>query len=148
MKVALDTSVLVAGLVEAHPHHGRSAWWLRPRKSLERIACWHAFAETWSVLTALPIEPRVTGEVARTVLERLRRVVHFVTPRASVYSSAVERCAGRGLRSGAVYDAIHLVTAEIESADLLLTFNDRDFSRLAETEGPRITVPPDPPGLP
>jgi predicted nucleic acid-binding protein len=148
VKAALDTSVLVAGVIEAHPQHARANWWLKPRRRIERIAAWHAYAETWAVLTALPIEPRISGEVAAAVLERVRRTVRFVAPRVGTYPDAVARCNARSLRSGAVYDALHLLTAERQSADLLLTFNVADFARIAEPDGPRIIAPPDPPGLP
>lgn len=151
MKVALDTSVIVAGVVQAHPHHERARWWLAPREgpdAPERMAAWHAYAEAWAVLTVLPLVPRVTGEVAATVLDRIGRTVSFVEPAAGTYREAVARCSGRSLRSGAVYDALHLVTAEAGSADLLLTFNLDDFTRLAEPDSPRILAPPDPPGVP
>ncbi len=148
MKVGFDTSVIVAAVLESHPHHLRAAWWLRGLEKLERIASWHAYAEAWSVLTALPIEPRVSGEVAAAVLERLRRVIRFLPPRSATYPAAALRCSARSLRSGAIYDALHLVTAEAEKADLFLTFNVEDFVRLSEPEGPRIVAPPDPPGMP
>lgn len=148
MRVALDTSVLVAAVVEDHPQHERATWWLRADEAGERIAAWHAYAETWAVLTVLPMEPRLSGEVAAAVLNRLGRVVRFVAPSPDTYPAAVARCNARSLRSGAVYDALHLVTAEQESADLLLTFNVDDFARLAEPGAPRIVAPPDPPGLP
>jgi len=147
VKVALDTSVIVAGVIEAHPHHTRAGWWLRAHRNIERIASWHAYAEAWAVLTALPIEPRVSGEVAAAVLQRVRRSLRFVAPRSATYPSAVARCSARGLRSGAVYDALHLVTAEGEAAELFLTFNVQDFTRLTEPTGPRIAAPPDPPGM-
>jgi predicted nucleic acid-binding protein len=145
--MALDTSVLVAALTRAHPHHARARWWLDGPKQA-RVASFHAYAETWATLTAMPLEPRVTGEVAQTVLERLRSTVRFVAPRTRTYVEAAKRCAGRGVRSGAIYDALHLITAEQESADVFATFNERDFARLAEPDGPRIVVPPDPPGFP
>jgi predicted nucleic acid-binding protein len=148
VRVAFDTSVIVAAVVEDHPHHARASWWLRSRRKLERVASWHAYAEAWAVLTALPLEPRVTGEVAAAVLERARRSIVFVPPRSATYPAAVARCNARGLRSGAVYDALHLVSAEGERAEFLLTFNAGDFIRLAEPGGPRIVVPPDPPGMP
>jgi hypothetical protein len=59
----------------------------------------------------------------------------------------MRRCSDRGLRSGAVYDALHLVAAERWGADLFLTFNTHDFTRMALAPGPRIAAPPDPPGL-
>jgi len=148
VKVALDTSVIVAAVIEEHPHHARATWWLRTRRNLERIASWHAYAEVWAVLTALPIEPRVSGEVAAAVIERVRRSIRFVAPRTRTYPTAVGRCNARGLRSGAIYDALHLVTAEGEAAELFLTFDVQDFTRLSEPNGPRIVAPPDPPGMP
>lgn len=148
MKVALDTSVIVAAVIEGHPHHARAIWWLRTRRNVERIASWHAYAEAWAVLTALPIEPRLSGDVAAAVLDRVRLSTRFVAPRAATYPSAVGRCNARGLRSGAIYDALHLVTAEGEAAVLFLTFNVDDFVRLSEPNGPRIIAPPDPPGMP
>lgn len=151
MKVALDTSVIVAGVVEAHPDHERARWWLVPREGPdvpERVAGWHAYAEAWAVLTVLPVEPRVTGEVAAAVLDRLGRTVRFVAPDGGTYRAAASRCGGRGLRSGAVYDALHLVTAEREAADLFLTFNTADFERMADADVPRIMAPPEPPGMP
>lgn len=148
MKVALDTSVIVPAVLEAHPHHERAGWWLRTRRRMDRVASWHSYAESWAVLTALPIEPRVSGEVAAAVLDRLRRTIRFVAPRRTTYPAAIGRCNARSLRSGTVYDALHLVTAEEEAAELFLTFNIDDFTRLAEPGGPRIVAPPDPPGLP
>lgn len=151
MRVGLDTSVIVAGVVEAHPEHGRARWWLEPREgpdAPDRVAAWHGYAEAWAVLTVLPLEPRVTGDAAAAVLERVARTVRFVAPDGAVYRTAVARCSGRSLRSGAVYDALHLVTAERESTDLFVTFNTGDFTRLAEPDGPRIVAPPLPPGLP
>jgi predicted nucleic acid-binding protein len=146
VKVAFDTSVLVAAVVEEHRHHARAVWWFHANRDFERVASWHSYCEAWAVLTAIPIEPRVTGEVARAVLDRLRTLVKFIIPRATTYLRATERCSARALRSGAVYDSLHLVTAEIEKADLLLTFNEKDFLRLAEPGDLRIAVPPDPPG--
>ena len=59
MKVAFDTSVLIAGSVSSHPHHERALWWLADDREFERCASWHALAETWSVLTRLPLRPPV-----------------------------------------------------------------------------------------
>jgi hypothetical protein len=119
---------------------------MRSRRKMERIASWHAYAEGGSNRAA--DRARVSGDVAAAVLDRLSRSLQFVLPRRSTYPTAVTRCNARALRSGTVYDALHLVTAEVESAELFLTFNVEDFLRLAEPNGPRIVTPPDPPGLP
>jgi hypothetical protein len=46
-----------------------------------------------------------------------------------------------------VYDALHLVTAEAEEVDVVVTFNVRHFARLAVAKSPRIVAPPDPPSI-
>lgn len=142
-KLAFDTSVLVAALVEDHPEHPRAVAWLRAPKGVARIASTHAFAETWAVLTAMPIEPRISGQVALTALQRLGQIVSFLPPENTTYAAAAARCSSLGLRSGAIFDALHLICAESAHATCLLTFNERDFVRLAETSSPRIVVPSD-----
>lgn len=141
MKVAFDTSVLVAALVESHPQHARAAHVLRAGSSKVRIAAAHAFGETWAVLTSLPLDPPVSGQVALSALARLERSMHFVPPRKRLYGDAAARCADLGLRSGAIYDALHLITAEFERAEVFFTFNEGDFARLTASDKPRIVVP-------
>ncbi len=147
MKVAFDTSVLVPALVAAHPNHLRSLHWLEAvvAGEIEGVASLHAAAETWSVLTRLPLTPAVSPETARRVLERLGQQLVWLAPDEGIYSVAIERCAARGLTSGAVFDALHMATAEAARADALLTYNRGDFTRLKEDVSPVVLVPPDPP---
>jgi len=149
VKVAFDTSVLVAALVEPHPLHGRAICWLEAANTgkFAGECTWHALAETWSVLTRLPITPPVAPPLAEVAIERLTQTIEAVELRATTYRAAVRRCAERGLRSGVLFDALHLLAAEERGADLLVTFNAADFHRLARDAGPRIVVPPDPPAV-
>ena len=140
MKAAIHTSVLVAAAVEDHPRHAAAISWIRTRRRIERLASWHAFAEAWAVLTVLPIDPAVSGETARLVLERLGKLVRFVVPTGKIYGRAASRCAALRLGSGAIFDAIHVATAEAEGADVILTYDEADFRRLARPEL-RIVVP-------
>ncbi len=149
MRVAFDTSVLVAALVEPHPLHGRALCWLEAAHG-ERFAgecTWHALVETWSVLTRLPITPPVAPPLAEVAIERLARTIEAVALGASTYRAAFRRCAERGLRSGVLFDALHLVVAEERGADLLVTFNAADFHRLTVDTSPQIVIPPDPPAV-
>jgi predicted nucleic acid-binding protein len=147
MKVAFDTSVLVAGLVGAHPQHARSRRWLAAARSgaVDGLMSWHAVAETWSVLTRLPLEPSISGEVARGLLETIRSFIAPIEPDVGIYERAIARCATRGFRSGTIFDALHLATAEASAADAVLTWNRYDFERLAVAGGPRIASPDDEP---
>jgi predicted nucleic acid-binding protein len=53
MKVAFDTSVLVAALVATHRDHARALVWLRAVSSgaIEGVVSVHVLGEVWSVLT-------------------------------------------------------------------------------------------------
>jgi predicted nucleic acid-binding protein len=147
VKVAFDTSVLVAALVAEHPFHARAAPWMRATRDGTHagIVALHALAETWATITALPLDPRVTGERAREMVWRL--VDHVEVPRSSKaeYEEAMRLCAVAGVRSGAVYDALHYVAARNAGAKAFLTFEVRDFARFVAPGGPTVHAPPDPP---
>jgi predicted nucleic acid-binding protein len=149
VKVAFDTSVLVAGSVAGHVHEQRARVWFRAarEKRIEAVATTHAFAETWAALTALPVAPRIAPDAAERVIRRLARYVRPAVLRWEDYRSALARCTERGLRSGSAYDALHFVGAAREGADVFLTFNTRHFEALAAAGDPRIVAPPDPPRL-
>ncbi len=149
MKIVFDTSILVAGIVEAHPHHARARVWLEAvaNGTHEGMMSWHAVAEAWAVLTRLPKPLTLSGEQARLALAKLHPAFARVDMDGEIYEPALLRCCAAELWSGAVFDAIHLVVAEKVEADLLLTFNVKDFRRLAVGQNPGIAAPPDPPGL-
>jgi predicted nucleic acid-binding protein len=138
--IAIDTSVLVAAAVAVHPDHERAAESFAGARAEGNSACvsLHAMAETYSVLTKLPLVERILPPAARAYLEVLRGFVSTVAITEPMYLDALDRCATRGLGSGAVFDALHLVAAEAAGADLMLTFNERDFSRLAGAGSPRV----------
>ena len=149
MKVAFDTSVLVAGLHRAHPHHRRSFVWMDAvaEGRVTGIVTWHALAEFWSVLTRLPLSARPSPEQTLQLVDRLRDAFDVRALDAAVYGEALRRCTERNFSSGVIFDALHLVAAEHAGADALLTFNTADFLRLALPTSPRIAIPPDPPDL-
>ncbi|AUX36372.1 MULTISPECIES: type II toxin-antitoxin system VapC family toxin [Sorangium] len=149
MKVALDTSVLVAAIVGGHRHHARARCWLLAIENgqLQGTASWHAMSETWSVLTRLPVTPKIAPHAAWAAVRRLRTMLDLIPPTERIYRAALARCTGRQLTSGVVFDALHVVTAEEARADALLTFNHADFVRLVGKESLRIIVPPDPPSV-
>jgi predicted nucleic acid-binding protein len=142
VKAAFDTSVLVAAVVEGHPQHAAALSWVGARRKLERVGSMHALAETWAVLTRLPmLDAPLSPGVARAVVDRLAKRIALTPPSAKLYAAALGRCEATGARSGAVFDALHLVTAEHAGVDVLLTFNLRDFERLAVATSPRIVDP-------
>lgn len=147
MRLAFDTSVLVPALVAAHPAHGRAIVWVDEAVTgrIDAECTWHAVAETFSVLTRIPLDPPISPAMAEVAIDRLLEYMQTVEIDGETYLCALRRCAQRNLRSGAVFDALHLVSAEIRSADGLVTFNAGDFERLRDESSPPIVVPPEPP---
>ena len=107
------------------------------------MVCAHALAEVYSVLSKLP--GGLSPAAARVLVSRVARQLRVIAPLQESYLAATERCASRGLKSGVIYDALHLIEAERAGADVFLTFNPGDFERLTVGTTPRILVPPDPP---
>jgi predicted nucleic acid-binding protein len=149
LRVAFDTSIFVASLVSAHPHHARAVVWLRAvsSKAIQGVASVHALGETYSVLTKLPVAPQLAPEDALRMIDAVATAFEVIPLSRGIYDSALQRCAMKGARSGAIYDALHLATAEAANVDKVLTFNAPDFQRLVIAGGPLVTVPPEPPAV-
>ena len=143
MKAAIDTSILVAAHVATHPHHTAASEWMAAITSgrVNGVVTVHALAEVWSVLTKLPIVPPILPASARMVVGGLPSDVQVVSLSQALYIEALDRCVSRGVVSGAVFDALHLVAAEHAGASVMLTFNEKDFVRLAAPGTPRILSP-------
>ncbi len=150
MHVAFDTSVLIAALVEAHPHHRRAFPWLEAvsQGRIEGECSAHALAECWSVLTRLPIDPPISPRMATAAIGRLENLLSIRQLPLELYQAAFDRCSEKNLRSGIVFDALHLLSAEASGVEGFLTLNARDFERLVAEGSPKIVIPPDPPSLP
>lgn len=130
MKVAFDTSVIIAGTHDNHPHHHRAIVWIDAvlEQRVTGLLTWHALAEIWSVLTRLPAPLRLSPAQAMHVVRRVQGVFELHQLEPSVYSEALQRCTDRGFFSGVVFDALHLVGAEHAGAEAIVTFNGADFS--------------------
>jgi predicted nucleic acid-binding protein len=149
MKVAFDTSVLVAAVLSTHRDHARAVVWLSAvtAGALDGVLSVHALGELWSVLTKLPVSPPISPRMALEAVNELLTRFEAEPLTVQIYRDALDRCASKGLRSGAIFDALHLATAEAAGAAALLTFNEREFARLSVTGSPPIVVPPDPPAV-
>ncbi len=149
MKVAFDTSVLVASLFPAHDHHARAYVWLQAAKDgvIDGVVSLHAIAELWAKLTSIPRVALSAGDAA-AVIDELKLSFAVIEPDEALYADAMSRCVAVGCKSGSIYDAIHLASARFVDADLMLTFNEKDFVRFERAGDPKVVVPPDPPALP
>jgi predicted nucleic acid-binding protein len=131
VSVFLDTSVLVAGLVDFGPQSA-------PAQSLlhavaeKRVqapgTAWHCCLEFFSVATRLPPEFRVTPSDAAVLLQEevlSRMAVHDLpaTDRVSMLRAAARDAIG----GGRIYDAHIAEVARAAGANVVVTDNRRHF---------------------
>lgn len=133
MKVLLDSSVLVAATVAVHPMHARAHPWLdrAQRGELRLVVAAHSLAETFAVLTRLPLQPRIAPSIAWQLLhENVLSVAEIVALTAAEYRAIVRRLADLGIAGGTVYDGLIAKSAQKARADRLVTLNPSHFHRV------------------
>ena len=133
MRVLLDTSVLVAALVEAHARHAQAFPWLQKTREadFQGLIATHSIAETYAVLTSLPLSPRITPSAAWALLEHsVLPYVQTVDLAAADVRQVVERLSRQGLAGGVVYDALIAAAAMEARVDCIVTLNAGDFRRV------------------
>jgi predicted nucleic acid-binding protein len=141
--VFLDTSVLLAGLIDFGPPSAPAHQVLHA-VAIGTIAAgtaWHCCLEVYSVATRLPPEYRVApADAARLIREEVfaRMVVHDLPAgdRAAFLSSLVED----GIAGGRIYDAHIADVARAAGARVIVTDNRRHFLA-ALRHGIRVETP-------
>jgi len=144
VKAFFDTSVLVAAFVPMHPRHERA--FDRVRRALlgeyRLLTSAHNLAEVYSVLTTLPLSPRISpSAAARIIRENLERYAEIVPLEVADYRDVVHYLADAGLGGGIIYDALAYRAAIQAGAEVVLTFNPKDFRRVWPDSGIRIEEP-------
>lgn len=107
MTVAVDTSVAIPLLVRSHQHHADVVrWW----DGQELTLSGHALAETYSVLTRLPGDARLSAEDAARLLDaRFTTPLTLSGPAARKVYVTLSRL---GIAGGAVYDGLVALAAK------------------------------------
>jgi predicted nucleic acid-binding protein len=144
VKVFFDTSVLVSSLVAKHPHHERAMAVVARvlRRVDEAHVAAHGVAETYAVLTTLPVVPRIGPDMAgRLIRDNILAHFRIVVLEAREYLSVVGSLPEKGIMGGAVYDAIHVACAQKAAAKRLYTFNVAHFQRIAPEWNKRVVAP-------
>jgi predicted nucleic acid-binding protein len=128
-----DTACIVAALSEWHEHHEPAATEIERRRARGEAMLLAApsLIETYSVLTRLPRPRRLVPADALALIEDefLRRAT-VVTLDEVAYMELLRRAVREGVAGGRIYDAVIAACARVAAADVLLTFNDRDFTPL------------------
>ena len=129
-----DTSCLVAAVCSWHEHHAATAEELarRSKRREEMVMAAPALVEAYAVLTRLPPPYRLRPQDALAVLvgswggggrgdDRARRPGPFL-----------RALPGSGIAGGSSHDAHIAACARKAKAGVILTWNVRDFERVAE----------------
>ncbi len=141
MKALLDTSVLVSGLVEAHPRHATAFPWLQKirHQGVQGLIAAHSIVETYAVLSTLPVSPRITPSAAWALIEHtILPFVQAVALSANETRLVVQRLSRQGIAGGAVYDALIAQAAVKAGAESIVTLNGSDFRRI--TRGLSVSI--------
>jgi predicted nucleic acid-binding protein len=144
MKILLDTSVLIAAMVEVHPAHERSLPWLQRLKKGEDLGlvCAHSIAELYSILTTLPIKPRISPIIAYELIQRnVFDLCQVAALSAEDYKAVTKHLAEEGIIGGITYDAVILYVAIKEKAERVVTLNEGDFRRIYPQMAEEIISP-------
>ena len=144
MNILFDTSVLVAAIVRVHPMHERAVPWLKRVKMRtdSGIVSAHTLAELYAVLTTLPVQPRISPELARRLIhDNVLTTCQVVPLTQGDYEAVIARLAERGLVGGLIYDALILYAAAKAQVDVIVTLNEKDFTRIDPSLANKITSP-------
>jgi predicted nucleic acid-binding protein len=134
VKFGLDTSCIVPLLSVGHLQHeptlaGYSA---RRRRAEQPVIPVHALLETFSVLTRSPAPLFISPEqVHKMLVENFSDIAEFPALSSHHCWAGLDELAGRSLGGGLVYDAIIADSCMQAGAKVLLTWNVRDFLRVA-----------------
>jgi predicted nucleic acid-binding protein len=123
----LDASILVESCLEQSPGFSRSDELVNASGSITSA---HALAETYATLSGdkrLKIPPadaaRMVGELAHLL------AIRSFDPKQ--YKELIASAPAKGIRGGAIYDALHAETARVARCQTIHTLNVRHFEHVA-----------------
>jgi len=131
LKLFFDSSVLVPVFYADHPQHASSTK-LFLAAGKDDFCALRTLGEVYATLTGLPLRPRITGPEGISVVKQIRERLTLIALSEQEYVSALEQASSGTIVGAAAYDALisHCHCALKAGADILLTWNVRDFTRL------------------
>ena len=130
MKVLYDTSIIVAGVIEAHERHVDAHKHLnrRPTEHYQICVAAHTLAEAYATLTRLPRNLRLSPqETFALIQESVIDAFDIVGLDNEDYVSILRRLSSAGLSGGITYDALLIQAGVKANVDHIFTLNARHF---------------------
>jgi predicted nucleic acid-binding protein len=144
VNIFLDTSALVAVLLEAHPAHSRVWPWVQRIEagSDAGFVSTHSLAELHAILTTFPTRPRILPVSAQKLIRRgVLDWATLVSLSEADYVAVVAQLSEAGIIGGVVYDALILHAATKAAVDQIVTLNERHFRRVRPDLADKIVSP-------
>ena len=99
----------------------------------------HTLAETFAVLSTLPLSPRIGPAAAWNLVHRnVEAHAQVVALTGREYGAVLRDLAELGISGGAIYDGLIARAAEKAEADRFVTLNPDDFRRVWPSGASRI----------
>jgi len=133
--VSLDTNVLVAATVDAHPNHASAVAALARLTAQQAPLCigGQVCREFLVVLTRQPVEARTfSADEALTALESWRSACTLLDEDAAVLAELLTLVRQFNVRGKQVHDANIVATMRANGVDRLATLNPVDFLRFED----------------
>lgn len=131
VKVFLDTSVLLGGLIDVGPQSAPAQTLMHAvaqKRVASALTAWHCCLEFYSVATRLPAEYRLTPADAVLLLNEevfARLTVHDLPPSDRI--GTLQSAAKDGIGGGRIYDVHIAEIARAAGATVVVTDNRRHF---------------------
>jgi len=136
---ALDSSVLVAALVDSEPRH-KVCGALLDRS--DACVYSHAITETFNTLTGGRSGYRISAaQVAELIDASILPCVQVVVLSARDLMTAIREADSRGVRGAAIFDYLHFASARKARANRLYTLDAGDFKAFHRKGEPEIVEP-------
>ena len=140
MKQFFDSSVLVPVFYADHPQHTPSTK-ICLSAGKEDFCALRTLGEVYATLTGLPVRPRITGPEGMGIIRQITERLTIVALGEREYLAVLESAASGAIVGAALYNALIAHCALKAGAEVLLTWNVRDFTRLGPAVA-RITKTP------
>jgi predicted nucleic acid-binding protein len=140
LKRFFDSSVLVPVFYADHPQHVPSTK-LFLDAGKDDFCALRTLGEVYATLTGLPLRPRIAGSEGAKIVFQIRERLTLITLNEQEYVSAIEKASSGAIVGAAIYDALIAHCALKAGADVLLTWNIRDFARLGSAVAQIVKTP-------
>ncbi|MFB2981447.1 type II toxin-antitoxin system VapC family toxin [Microseira sp. BLCC-F43] len=101
----------------------------------------HSLAETYSVMTRLPIQPRITPQQAQSIIIDVLQYIEVIPLLSNDYQIAIDQMVTLNLPGGGIFDALIAQAALKAEVAVLLTLNPNHFTRLGGAIAPLVQIP-------